>query len=266
MDWSKYPLDKLAYFAGEVIPGFVALLIFERAAHGSFGWFFTLGFLGYRTKLSLVLLVAFVVGHTLNSVVRALLGAAGGAFAGAAGYLPPYSHDVAPWRDPSWRKALKKQLGEQAPNDSRLMTSGMLDVERRMVERLPIEQRLARESSLLLQKHGTEKDDTNWAEWYNHYHKLVIQPDDRDVLSHVRMGLNDSLETTALYVLLSAVFVHDLRHWWCIGPASIWTLSIFGSTYWAWKQLTDKWSTLHAQVRYLSTSHLVQDKSARGDH
>jgi hypothetical protein len=59
MDWSRYPLDKLVFFVAGIIPGSVALLVYQLAVPGSFNWFFALGFLGYRSKLTLIVLVAF---------------------------------------------------------------------------------------------------------------------------------------------------------------------------------------------------------------
>src|SRR5262249_41570943 len=97
-----------------------------------------------------------------------------------------------------------------------------------------------------------EKEDKDWALWYDHYHKLVIQPDDQDVVVHVRHGINFNLETTALYVLVSLFFVPSLRHWWYIVPAGLWVVSLIGAEYWGWKQLTDKWATLNTQITYLS--------------
>src|ERR1019366_7110704 len=111
MDFSKYPLEKLFYFLAGVIPGFVALFIFQLAVPGSFGWFFNLGFLGYRTKLSLILLAAFVVGNTLTTFLSGFLRFIGGAYFGGIvalrPYRPPRSYVVAPWRDPKWRTVLK---------------------------------------------------------------------------------------------------------------------------------------------------------------
>lgn len=148
--------------------------------------------------------------------------------------------------------ALKKVLGDKAPRDSRLITEEMYDLDLKMTEQLPLEQRVASQGSLTLGKLQSEKDDTDWALWYDHYHKIVIRPDDQDVVFHVRHGLGFNLETTALYVLVSAIFVRDLRHWWCIAPASLWSLSLIGSEYWGWKQLSDRWATLNTQITYLS--------------
>jgi hypothetical protein len=74
MDWSKYPLEKLFSFVAAVIPGFVALLVFP----GSLQWLFALGFLGYRTRVTVVVLLAFVVGFTMTTILSAFLGAIGG--------------------------------------------------------------------------------------------------------------------------------------------------------------------------------------------
>jgi hypothetical protein len=77
-----------------------ALLIFEVAAPGSFKWFFTLGFPGYRAKLGVILVSAFVVGNSMTTFLYKLLRSIGGAIGGYVGYKPPHLYDAAPWRDP----------------------------------------------------------------------------------------------------------------------------------------------------------------------
>lgn len=79
MDLSKYPLEKLVYFVAGVIPGFTALLIYAVSVPWSFGWFFATVFLGYKAKLSLVMVASFLVGNSLTSFLSRLLGATGGA-------------------------------------------------------------------------------------------------------------------------------------------------------------------------------------------
>src|SRR5579863_1795028 len=104
MDWSRYPLEKLFSFVAAVIPGFVALLVFS----GSMQQLFALGSLGYRTRVAVVVLVAFVVGFTMTTTLNALLGAIGGSI-GSVSYKPPHTHPIAPWRDPRWRRLVKNQ-------------------------------------------------------------------------------------------------------------------------------------------------------------
>jgi hypothetical protein len=78
MEPSKLPIEKVFFFIAGIIPGFVAMLVFNLAAPGSFTWFFTMGFLGYKTKLGVTLLTAFVVGNSLTTFLNALLGGVGG--------------------------------------------------------------------------------------------------------------------------------------------------------------------------------------------
>lgn len=141
MDLPKFPLEKIFYFAAGIIPGFVALLIFQLAVPGSFGWLFTLGFLGYRTKLSLILLTAFIIGNSMTTFLNALLGAAGGAYGSWSArrqtYQPPHSYDIAPWRDQRWRVLLRKHLGAQAPNDTLLLREELFNLRRESINFLP---------------------------------------------------------------------------------------------------------------------------------
>jgi hypothetical protein len=88
--------------------------------------------------------------------------------------------------------------------------------------------------------------------WYDHYHQIVLQPREQDFVWHVQNGLNFNLETTAVYVLIGALVVPSVRHWWCIVPACMWLLLLVAEVYTALQQLSNKWLTLSAQVKYLS--------------
>jgi hypothetical protein len=167
MDFSKYPLEKFFYFIAGVIPGFVALLIFQLAAPGSFGWFFSLGFLGYRTKLSLILLAAFVVGNTLTTFLTAFLLFIGGFYGSVVAekrpYRPSASYDTAPWRDPRWRTVLRNRLGTQAPNDTPFMWRELYDQRRQQVDLImPAEERPTALTALNLEKIQSDMNDSEW--------------------------------------------------------------------------------------------------------
>jgi hypothetical protein len=254
MDWSKFPLEKLFFFVAGILPGFVALLIFHFAVPGSFAWFFTMSGLGYKTKLSLVLLAAFVAGNTMTTFLNSLLSAVGflvGSVMGLRPYKPSHSYSIAPWRDERWRTLLNRQLGSQAPNDTRPMPQELFDLRRKLIEHLPEGQRQKALADLQLERINAGIDDSKWAQWYDHYHQIVLQPEDRDFVSHVRSGLNFNLQTASLYVLLSALVVPAVRRWWCILPACAWVLLLIGEAFWIMKRFTDKWSTLSEQMRYL---------------
>jgi hypothetical protein len=252
MDWSKYSLEKLFFFVAGVIPGFIALLIFDVASPGSFGWFFALGFLGYKSKLAVILIAAFVLGNSMTTFLYKLLGAIGGAIRGYLGYKPPHLYDVAPWRDPAWRNVLKNYVGTDAPNDTRPMRKDVYDFRVQQIGVQPASQHAGALAALNLEKLKTERDDADWARWYDQNHRTVLTPQDTDVLFHFQRGLNFNLEAAAIYLLVSMIVVPQLRHWWTILPACFWTVSLILEEVYSFQQMTNKWSTLNTQITYLS--------------
>jgi len=234
MDLSKYPLEKVFYFVAGIIPGFTALLIFQLAVPEAFTWFFTLGFIGYKTKLALILLVAFVIGNSTTSFLRGTLGMIGGVIAAVVmrrPYVPPQTQTIAPWRDPRWRTVLKKQLGAQVPNDTRLINEDFFNQRREMINLQPEPQRAAALHTLSQERLLTQIDDGDWQQWYDHYHRIVLSDPERDFQWYVAHGLAYNLETAAVYVVLSAFVVPAVRHWWSLGPALFWVLILFSQEY-----------------------------------
>ncbi|MFZ0318659.1 MAG: hypothetical protein WAL56_05985 [Candidatus Sulfotelmatobacter sp.] len=228
-----------------IIPGTVVLLIF-----GWLRWFFALGFLGYRTKVSLVVLVAFVIDFTATTFLNSILGGVGGAIGGVS-YKPPHSYDIAPWRGPRWRELIRGRVGAGCPNDTRPLSPIIVDLRIKIAANLPPEQQQDAITALHLEKLAAESDDLNWAVWYDHYHKIILEPR-RDVVWHVHTGLAFSLETAALIVVLCATVVPSVRHWWCILPSCMWVFLFVLEQVFTLKKALDRWSTLNDQVKYLS--------------
>jgi hypothetical protein len=256
MDLSKYPLEKFFFFVAGIIPGFVALLIFQLAAPDSFGWFFTLGFLGYKTKLSIILLTAFIVGNSLTTFLNGLFGVAGAIVGVRIGKKPQpqaYTQQIAPWRDLRWRFALKTYLRGQTPNDTVLLAEQTLNLKRETINYLPEGERPQALATLSHERIQTQMDDLQWSQWYDHYHLVVLTDRNRwDFQRHVQHGLVFNLETAAVYVLLSAPFVPRVRHWWCIVPASMWVVILLAQQYSDVKRFLNPWATLSEQIEYLS--------------
>lgn len=251
MDISKYPLEKLFYFAACIIPGGTALLIYRSAVPGSFNWFFDFDFLGYKTKLGLLFLVCTLVGYTIGALLNMILGVIGGVIGGRA-FKNLGRPEVAPWRDPTWRALVRRQLGENCPRDSQMMSKSMFDWRREMVEtsEAPL-QRAAALLELEIEKSGLERDDLRWEQWYSHYAQMVFRAD-QDFTWHVRTGLNFNLQTASLYLLISALFVPNVRHWWCLCPAFVWVITLVAQSYSEASQILNSWSTLHRQISYLA--------------
>jgi hypothetical protein len=107
-------------------------------------------------------------------------------------------------------------------------------------------------AALNREKFESDMNDFEWEQWYDHYYRIVVEPTSPDLSWHVRTGLNFNMETSALYVLISAVFVPSLRHWWCILPSCLWVLLLFAESYSIAKRISNKWSTLSDQIKYLS--------------
>lgn len=76
-------------------------------------------------------------------------------------------------------------------------------------------------------------------------------------------GLNFNMETAALYTLASVPFVPDLRHWWCIVPASVWVLVLAGEQYGTVGRFLNQWTTLTEQIEYLSKDHSSQNPTEK---
>ena len=157
MDISKLRLDRLLYVIGGVIPGFVALLIYRVAAPNSFAWFLSLGSLGYQTKLGIVLVTALLVGRTLTAFLTVFLGVIGGVI-GHRLFKPPHALSTAPWRDPTWRAALSRVLGEP-PKDTQRWQAWFYEQKLRQIESLPEAQQPLARTRLELERLENEGED-----------------------------------------------------------------------------------------------------------
>lgn len=255
MDVSKYPLERLFYFAAGVIPGFTALLIYQVTAPGSFQWFFTLGFLGYKTKLTLMLVAAFIVGNCMNTFLGSLTGAIGGAVGAILAQRPLKSStasEIAPWRDTRWRSLAKKQLGVHAPDDTNLMSTQIFNQRCELAKLSNPDRQSIALMELAVEKGKTELDDLKWESWYDHYHQIILNPENIAVEWYVQNGFSANMQTTAVYVLISVAIIPSLRRWWCILPSIMWILIGVAQAYSIYKRFSDKWSTLSDQIKYLS--------------
>jgi hypothetical protein len=250
MERSNYPLEKMVSFVASVVPGFTALLTFQMAAPGSFSWFFHLGFLGYRAKLAVIVLMACVIGFSMTTFVRIVLSALGGAIESKRTPKPSYVYPIAPWRDPRWRMALKGYLGPQAPEDTLLVTQELFDQKRTALDLQAEPARSLALKNLTIQKSKTELDDFYWAQWYDHFHRVVLEPSDRD-FANVRSVLNINLGTAGLCVLIGSIPVPSLRQWWSLVLAVGWTIVLIGQEFKDQDKYRSQWSTLSTQIKYL---------------
>ena len=246
-DLLKYPFEKLMHVLAAVIPGFVALSIYHLANPGPLVWFWTLGSLGYLTKIWIVSIVALLIGSTINTLVSAIL--SGIRLVLQISPVEPQRPVVAPWRDPAWRAALSRVLPDP-PTDSQLWCPGLHALKRKdAVDSVSSADRDAALAKVEGERMQIEKDDAEWERWYRHYHFVVQQPS--DFVSYVQRGLQFNLETASLYALVSLFFVPAIRHWWCVAPAAFWVCVLVGTEGWRTAKAIDLWFTLEEQIAYL---------------
>lgn len=257
MDVSKYPLEKLVFYAAGIIPGLVALVIFEQHSPGSLSWFFKISLLGYRTKLAVVLLVAFLAGNAITYLVAIVVGvilAVIGVVLDRRAVKPPASEAIAPWRDPRWRAVLKKHLGSTAPPDTPFIPEAVFKIRLVSIDLTPEPERGVARAKIQQEKLNADAADLAWSQWYDYYHQIVLWPDPRDFDLYFRWGLNLNLEAAAVYALVCSVFLPEIRHWWWIAPAWIWVaIGLLEFTNIVMRA-TNKWSTVSDQIKYLSDS------------
>jgi hypothetical protein len=265
MDFSKYSFEKLSSAVCPVVPGFVALLIHQLAAPNSFVWFIHLEFFGYSAKIVILVLVAFIVGYSMNVFLGSILGGIG-SYVGVWLFKPSDRYDVAPWRDPRWRNLLKDQLGSAAPNDTVLIRQPIFEQRRLLIDHLPEHERPVAIAGLELERINTVIDDGHWREWYDHYkHILLLEEPMRDPAVALQRTIAFNLEIAGLYALVSAFFVPALRHWWCILPAIWWVVILIARNYSEIRAVVSAWSGLAAQIKYL-TEHPLGSLPSKKDH
>ena len=96
-----------------------------------------------------------------------------------------------------------------------------------------------------------QREDAEWARWYQYYHSLVLRPVE-DVQFHVQRGLHFNLQTAAVYVLISGAIIPQLRRWWCVLPSALWAAFLLLEEYEGLRQWGNKWLTLDKQITYLT--------------
>jgi hypothetical protein len=161
------------------------------AVPGSFNWFFALGFLGYRTKLSLIVLVAFIVGDSVTTFLRGSIGAMDGIgrFRESATLFSTTILLDRSLERPQMAHGYYEASGNSRPQDTTPKLPDILETRRKMVELLPSNEQPRGLYELNSEKLAADMADLQWERWYDHYHTIVLRPDDRDSFFHVGYNL-----------------------------------------------------------------------------
>ncbi len=138
------------------------------------------------------------------------------------------------------------------------MSPELYELRKKTANLMPPTERDAELRAIEREKLTSEIEDGRWSEWYEQYHRVVLRQEP-ELLMRVRRDINRHLEVSGLYLLVSAVWVPGVRHWWCLLPASVWLLLLVADEFWGWKRSTDRWLTLNDQISFLSKKSHVAD-------
>jgi hypothetical protein len=255
MDLSKVPLLKHFGVIAGIIPGSTALFVYYLANPDPFHHLFAPNSIGYSTKVTLLLGIAFVVGNSLSTLASAFAGAIGGVF----GYLKslkdpswPSVRKTAPWRDPHWRKLAIQYLGDNAPNDTRPMSDENFQAQRNALMYLPVSEQDHAVSCLVTSRMSLATDDSDWMRWYLQFDRQRKARESPDETEYVHGGLKFNLQVTALYLAAGMILVPATRRWFCVLFCAVWGIILFAEVFVALKRGPDPWSTWSDQLDFLA--------------
>ncbi len=262
----KIPVERIVYFVAALIPGGVALLIYQSASGTGLQWLFDVGFLGYKTKLGLLIFIAFVIGHTITNFVREVLDDLLPILAELVGRMPwpskaSFQYENGPWRSVEWRNAIKGRLGSSAPDDLKFITQQMMAQELNLATSLPPEQQGLELLRISREQTASILNDMEWSALYSHYHVLAVQLRGQanydEVTTFIRDGFTYNFVAAALYVLASALVAPSVRHWWFLLPAAAWIFAfLLFLVARIRRHVADQWSTLPDQISYLVSGQI----------
>jgi hypothetical protein len=125
IDFGKFPFEKAIHLLTKVLPGFALLFVYNAKNPGTIARALLLPYLGYATRVWLLIAISFMLGYTLSTVMSTVAGAVAGAIGALWGSFArnthPYKYQVAPWRDRNWRAAYISRFGSDAPRDLTLV-------------------------------------------------------------------------------------------------------------------------------------------------
>ena len=166
MEIDKFPIDRTFRFVAGIIPGLMAILVYCIAHPAAYYLIAGAAGIGYKTKISLVLALAFVIGNSLTVFATATLGAIGGIIGVSSTVKWPRVPETAPWRDPKWRKLAARYLGEHAPDDTQPLPDSQFNMKQTVIRGLPEVQQARALLDLAQRRMKLASDDSDWRQWY----------------------------------------------------------------------------------------------------
>jgi hypothetical protein len=284
MDLAKVLLNKFFGLIANLVPGGFVLLV-VALQHGEL-WkqFWSPNYLGYQTKIAILVFAAFVAGFTVSSLAGALIG---GIIGGITGYknaqLTAQAAASSPgpqeqaqtqtqtqtsagqvqgipyWRDANWRRLLIAYLGSAAPDNLVPITDqkeyGQLLQYAQSLPDGPQQQALADIQARIF-------NEQLWMDWWSRLYLLMLQKN--DPRTSVAQALASNFGGACLVILLSAPWTPILRHWWIILPSLFWVLINAAQMFKQYSDASNPVQSYLKQMEYLQM-HVGKREHPDGD-
>ena len=264
IDFGKFPFEKAVHLLAKVLPGFALLFVYDAKNPGALASILSLPYLGYATRIWLLILVCFILGYTLSSVLRTIVGGLAGTIGALWGSLSkarhPYEFQVAPWRDPKWRAAYISRFGSDAPENLTLIlprdSAELLRLSQHLPPNLADQQELAEQLTLQVNAGlnaaiDAIQNDDHWRMRYKSLAFKVLFQQPLEPIEEVIGRLDSDFSVASAVLLVGALLSTHLRAWWLMLPAIGWlivsVLRFCAKAY----QIFAPWSTLNAQIEML---------------
>ena len=289
MDWTKL-FDKFFWVIASLVPGAVLVMVGVLRHPAAWNDFWALNYLGYQTKLSILLVVCFVAGSTVNSVLGAIVG---GTASGLITYrqekareraelqrqqaaeqerlanantsqsapqaaqqpqAPAQPQPVSPWQDINWRNLVAAYLGDAAPENLQpFLDEAEYQQAVALARSLPQPEQARELSEIGRRASGIQlqRNDALWSEYWNQLQPIALSRHDPKM--DMAMLLLGAFGGASLIILLAAPVTPALRHLWILLPCAFYVLVMFGQTVRSYQEYLDPVQTFAKQVQYLVT-------------
>jgi len=261
MDWLKLVLDRFFGLIAGLIPGSAVLIVIGTHHPAWAGYVRDISYLGYRTKVALVVIAALFSGWTVLAIYNSLVGGIQGIFRAKMekSLMERKDPELPPWRNLVWRSLMKKYLGDGAPADVDFIAD---DFHQKLLQGatafpFPLQQQeIDRVNKLRL---DSRTADLQWAAWWNNLHSDLLYK--KDPLTMTMYTIEANLQAASLVLLVSMRSTPELYRWWVVAPCLYWVLLRILQEWNAWRNQLDPWSSFQQQTGYLR--QLVSGQAAK---
>ncbi|HUV71164.1 MAG TPA: hypothetical protein VMW15_16010, partial [Terracidiphilus sp.] len=226
----------------------------------------SLPYIGYATRVWLLIAICFMLGYTLSTVVNTVANTVAGAIGALWGVFTegrhPYEHQVAPWRDQTWRAAYISRFGPEAPKNLTLVlpsnAAELLRLSQPLPPGLAEQRRLAEQITLQINSELTAAidaitNDTKWRMCYERMKFKVLFEGPLEPIQEVFGRLDSDFSLASAVLIAGAVLSAQFRVWWLMVPATAWiVLGVLRFCVRAY-QIAEPWNTLSAQIEMLKS-------------